>query len=59
MTGILTIGVAIAATVAILGGSSLGLSLWSMLLIYSLGGTAATFFVAWRKFRCMEHAEQG
>ncbi len=39
------------------GVFALDLSLWGGLLIYSLSGTAATFFTAWRRYRCIEHHE--
>lgn len=63
LSGVLAITVAIAAISALLGGITLGLSLWAMLLLYSLSGTVAMLFVAWRRFRCIEfheqHAERG
>ncbi|WP_347268737.1 hypothetical protein [Paracoccus sp. (in: a-proteobacteria)] len=34
-----------------------GLSFWGGLLVYSLSGAAATLFVAWRRFRCLERHE--
>lgn len=53
LSGVLAIGVAIAAIFAIVG-YALGLSFWAALLVYSLSGTAVTLFVAWRRYRCHE-----
>ncbi|WP_311757496.1 hypothetical protein [Paracoccus broussonetiae] len=58
LSGVLAIGVAIAAICTIGGTVVLGLSFWSALLLYSLSGTAATLFVAWRRFRCAELNEK-
>jgi hypothetical protein len=53
----LTISVLVAALCAGFGTVALDLSIWAGLLLYSLSGTAATLFVAWRRYRCMEHHE--
>jgi hypothetical protein len=53
----LTISVFVAAICAAFGVFALEMSLWAGLLLYSLSGAAATLFVAWRRYRCMEHHE--
>ena len=57
LTGILTIGIVIALVCATIGAFAFGLSLWGVVALYSASGTAATLFVAWRRYRCMEHHE--
>jgi hypothetical protein len=57
LTGILTISVLVAAICAAFGVAAFDLSIWTGLLLYSLSGTVATLFVAWRRYRCMEHHE--
>ena len=57
LTGILIISVFVAAISATFGVVALEMSFLTGLLLYSLSGTAATLFVAWRRYRCMEHHE--
>ncbi|RQP07628.1 MAG: hypothetical protein D1H97_02040 [Paracoccus sp. BP8] len=57
LTGILTIGFAVALASAVIGAVAFDLSLWTALLVYSVSGTAATLFVAWRRLRCIERHE--
>ncbi|WP_416339720.1 hypothetical protein [Paracoccus sp. (in: a-proteobacteria)] len=57
LTGILTIGVAVALASVLIGVVAFDLSFWAALLIYVVSGTAATLFVAWRRFRCIERHE--
>lgn len=57
LTGILTLGVAIALASALIGFAAFDLSFWAALLIYIVSGTAATLFVGWRRFRCIERHE--
>ncbi|WP_145396779.1 hypothetical protein [Paracoccus sulfuroxidans] len=58
LTGILTIGVVIALMSAVLGTLVFDLSFLSALLLYSVTGTGATLFVAWRRFICMTQHEE-
>ena len=51
----LTIAIAVALFSTAVGVVAFGLSFWMALLLYSVSGTAATLFVAWRRIRCMEH----
>ncbi|WJS84604.1 hypothetical protein [Paracoccus sp. TOH] len=48
---------AIALGCAAIGVMAFDLSFWAALLLYSVSGTAATLFVAWRRFRCIEGNE--
>jgi hypothetical protein len=57
LTGILTIGVAVALASVLIGLAAFDLSFWVALLVYVVSGTAATLFVAWRRFRCVERHE--
>ncbi|SIQ71157.1 hypothetical protein SAMN05421641_11293 [Paracoccus thiocyanatus] len=57
LTGILTIGIAVAAASALIGFVAFDLSLWAALLVYVVSGVAATLFAAWRRFRCIERQE--
>jgi hypothetical protein len=47
----------VALICAVAGALAFGLSLWGAVLLYSLSGTAATLFVAWRRYRCIEFHE--
>ncbi|WP_323716086.1 hypothetical protein [Paracoccus aminovorans] len=51
----MTIGIAVALFSTVVGVVALGLSFWTALLLYSVSGTAATLFVAWRRVRCLDH----
>ncbi|MEF9604455.1 hypothetical protein O4J55_19765 [Paracoccus sp. PXZ] len=42
---------------ALIGFAVFDLSFWVALLIYVVSGTAATLFVAWRRFKCIERHE--
>ncbi|QFG38691.1 hypothetical protein BDE18_0868 [Paracoccus pantotrophus] len=57
LTGILTLGVAIALASALIGFAAFDLPFWAALLIYIVSGTAAILFIAWRRFRCVERHE--
>lgn len=57
LSGIFVLAIAIGAIGAVLGVALFGVSVWAALLIYSLTGTAGMFFVAWRRFRCIERQE--
>ncbi len=63
LSGILAIAIAVAIVSTFVGVIYLDLSLLAGLLLYSASGTAVLFFVAWRRYRCMEfhadHAKQG
>ncbi|WP_233253526.1 hypothetical protein [Paracoccus binzhouensis] len=48
---------AIALACAAIGVMAFDLSFWAALLLYSVSGPAATLFVAWRRFRCIEGNE--
>ncbi|MBB4625321.1 MULTISPECIES: hypothetical protein [Paracoccus] len=41
----------------LIGLAAFDLSFWVALLVYVVSGTAATLFVAWRRFRCVERHE--
>lgn len=55
LIGILAIGIAVALFSTGVGVWALDLSFWGGLLLYSISGTAATLFVAWRRARCLDH----
>ncbi|MFT4012091.1 MAG: hypothetical protein QM682_01575 [Paracoccus sp. (in: a-proteobacteria)] len=55
MPGVLNISIAFALIMAMAGFALLGLSVLEAFLLYSGGGTAATFFFAWRRYRCIAH----
>jgi len=57
LTGILTIGIAVAADGAVIGFLVFDLPVWGELLVYVVSGLAATLFAAWRRFRCIERQE--
>lgn len=55
LTGILTIGIAVALLSTAVGVWALDLSFWGGLLLYSVSGMAATLVVAWRRVQCLDH----
>lgn len=58
LTGILTIAIGLALIGAGIGLFAFDLPIWAVLLVYSLTGTVAVFFVAWRRYRCAMHHER-
>lgn len=57
LSGLLTIGIAVALATTLVGAIVLDLSFLTGLLLYSVTGTAATLFAAWRRVKCMSHHE--